>query len=101
MLPQDRVSTHPGEVLQKEFLDELGQTQSALAEHLAIPVQRINELIRGKRGVTPETAWLLSQALGTSPEFWMNLQNNHDLSVAKPRRKIKLFAPNRRAEPTR
>ena len=93
MLPKNRVSTHPGEILQKEFLDALGQTQSALAEHLCVPVQRINELIRGKRGVTPETAWLLSQALNTTPEFWMNLQSNHALSSMRPRRRIAPIGP--------
>ena len=56
-------------------------TQKALAMHLGVPVQRINEIVRGKRGITPDTAWLLSGALNTSPEFWLNLQNNHDLSL--------------------
>lgn len=69
MLPQKRVPTHPGQVLIEEFLKPLGQPQVALADHLDVPVQRINELVRGKRGVTPETAWLLSDALGTTPEF--------------------------------
>lgn len=95
MLPENRVSTHPGEILLHEFLSPLGQTQSALAKHLGVPIQRINELVRGKRGVTPETAWLLSQALGTSPEFWMSLQVNHDLSLAKPDKKgLKPLTPN-------
>lgn len=69
MLPRKRITTHPGEILSEEFLKPLGITQVALAEHLDIPVQRINELVRGKRGVTPETAWLLAGALGTTPEF--------------------------------
>jgi hypothetical protein len=56
MLPQKRIPTHPGEVLSEEFLKPLGLTQVALAEHLGVPVQRINELVRGKRGVTPGTA---------------------------------------------
>jgi addiction module HigA family antidote len=56
MLPNRRVPTHPGEILSEEFLKPLGLTQVALAEHLGVPIQRINELIRGKRGVTPETA---------------------------------------------
>ena len=63
MLPKNRIPTHPGEVLSEEFLVPLGMTQVALAGHLGVPVQRINELVRGKRGVTPETAWLLA---GTS-----------------------------------
>jgi len=88
MLPKNRVPTHPGEILQEEFLEPLGLTQVALAKHLGISVQRINELIRGKRGITPETAWLLAQALGTTPEFWINLQTSHDLALRRPRRTI-------------
>lgn len=88
MQPEHRVPTHPGEVLRKEFLEPLGQTQVALAEHLRIPVQRINELVRGKRGITPETAWLLSQALNTTPEFWINLQATYDLARSRPSRKV-------------
>ena len=84
MQPTHRVPTHPGEILREEFLVPLGQTQVALAAHLGVPVQRINELVRGKRGVTPETAWLLSQALGTTPEFWVNLQAAYDLSRSRP-----------------
>ena len=79
MLPENRVSTHPGEILKEEFLEPLGITQVAFAKHLEIPVQRVNEIVRGKRGVTPETAWLFSQALGTTPQFWLNLQNAYGL----------------------
>jgi addiction module HigA family antidote len=86
--PEHRIPTHPGEILREEFLVPLGQTQVALAEHLGVPVQRINELVRGKRGVTPETAWLLAQALNTSPEFWLNLQSAYDLAVNRPRQKV-------------
>lgn len=92
MLPTHRIPTHPGEILLEEFLKPLDLTQVALADHLGVPVQRINELVRGKRGVTPETAWLLSQAFGTTPEFWINLQTAHDLARVRPRRKIKRVA---------
>ena len=92
MLPTHRIPTHPGEILLEEFLRPLDLTQVALADHLGVPVQRINELVRGKRGVTPETAWLLSQAFGTTPEFWINLQTAHDLARVRPRRKIKRVA---------
>jgi addiction module HigA family antidote len=88
MLPENRVTTHPGEVLKEEFLEPLGVTQVAFAKHLEIPVQRVNEIIRGKRGVTPETAWLFSQALGTTPQFWLNLQNAYDLTNNRPSRTI-------------
>ena len=89
MLPENRTTTHSGEVLLHEFLEPLGYTQKALAQHLGIPIQRVNELVRGKRGMTPETAWLLSGALGTTPEFWMNLQAIHDLSNTRPPKSIK------------
>lgn len=88
MLPRKRVPTHPGEILAEEFLKPLGLSQVALAEHLGVPVQRINELVKGKRGVTPETAWLLAGAFNTSPEFWLNLQSNHDLVRARPTRAL-------------
>ena len=88
MLPENRIATHPGEILKAEFLDPLGVTQVALAQHIGIPLQRINEIIRGKRGITPETAWLLSQALGTTPQFWMNLQDAYELTSKRPKQTV-------------
>jgi addiction module HigA family antidote len=88
MLPENRIPSHPGEILQEQFLAPLGLTQVALADHLGVPVQRINEIVRGKRGVTSETAWLLAQAFDTTPEFWIALQTNHDLIVNRPDREI-------------
>lgn len=73
----------------REFLEPLEVSQSEFARHLNIPIQRINELIRAKRGITPDTAWLLSKALGTSPEFWMNLQVAYELSSVEPPKGIK------------
>ena len=84
MIPSNRTATHPGVILLKEFLEPLELTQKALAAHVGVPVQRVNEIVRGKRGVTPETAWLLSEALRTTPEFWLNLQSIHDLSANRP-----------------
>jgi addiction module HigA family antidote len=98
MIPRNRIATHPGIVLVKEFLEPLGQTQRALAEHIGVPVQRINEIVRGKRGISPATAWLFSQAFGTTPEFWLNLQNNHDLSLNRPEREIPRFTQNTAAQ---
>jgi addiction module HigA family antidote len=89
MIPNNRVTTHPGTILLKEYLEPLGLTQKKLADHLDIPIQRINEIVRGKRGVSPDTAWLLSEAFDTSPEFWLNLQAMHDLSSNRPDKKIK------------
>jgi addiction module HigA family antidote len=84
MIPKHRIPSHPGEILMEEFLRPAGITQSRLAEHLGIPVQRVNEIVKGKRGVSADTAWLLSGALGTTPEFWLNLQANYDLAVNRP-----------------
>jgi addiction module HigA family antidote len=89
MLPKHRIPTHPGEILLEEFLKPMGVTQVAFAQHIGVSVQRINERVRGKRGITPETAWLLSQALGTTPQFWVNLQTNHDLAASRPRKTIR------------
>lgn len=89
MIPKARVPTHPGEILSEEFLKPLGITQAKLAAHLGVSTQRINELVRGKRGVTPETAWMLAGAFGTTPEFWLNLQANHDLVRSRPAHKVR------------
>jgi addiction module HigA family antidote len=83
MLPVDRIPTHPGEVLLEEFLRPLGTSQLEFSRQLGIPLQRVNEIVRGKRGVTAETALLLSARLGTSPEFWLSLQAAHDLGRAR------------------
>ena len=92
MLPENRIPTHPGEILLKEFLIPLELSQVAFARHIGVPVQRINEIVRGKRGVTPATAWLFAQALGTTPEFWINLQSAYDLARHRPARQIQPIA---------
>jgi addiction module HigA family antidote len=73
---------HPGEVLREEFLKPLGWSVSRLAGELKVPVQRINEVVRGRRSVSADTALRLSKFLGTTPEFWMNLQTFYDLRKA-------------------
>ena len=88
MIPANRIATHPGVVLLKEYLEPLGLSQKTLAAHIGIPVQRVNEIVRGKRGISPNTAWLLSQAFNTSPEFWLNLQATYDLSLHKPQQHV-------------
>lgn len=98
-LPESGETTHPGEMLQKEFLKPLGISQVEFARHLGVPVQRVNQLIRGKRGVTPETAWLLSQALGTTPQFWTNLQALYDLCKSRPPRRVERIGPRAPAAP--
>ena len=82
MIPKYRKPTHPGEMLLKEFLEPMRMSQLELAKRMNVPVQRINTLINGKRGITAETAILLSKVLKTTPEFWMNLQNSVDLYEA-------------------
>lgn len=88
MLPKNRIPSHPGEILRFEFLEPMGLTQSAFASHIGVPLQRVNEIVLGKRGISPETAWLFAQAFGTSAEFWTNLQHTYDLAKFKPTRQI-------------
>ena len=82
------IPVHPGVILSKEFLEPMGLTQTALAEHLGVPVRRINEICRGRRALSAETAWLLAQAFGTSPQFWLNAQSLYELSVARQEGRI-------------
>ena len=93
MLPENRIPTHPGEILLEEFLRPKEISQVALADRLHVPTQRINELVNGKRGITPETALLLARFFGTTPEFWMNLQANYDLSSARERMDLDAVKP--------
>jgi len=79
MLPKNRPPTHPGEMLLKEFLEPGELTQTELARHLNWPFTRLNEIIKGKRGVSPDSALCFGEALGTGPEFWLNLQRDWDL----------------------
>jgi antitoxin HigA-1 len=83
MVPKNRPPTHAGEILLEEFLKPKKMTQVQLAELMGVPVQRVNTLIAGKRGVTAETALLLSRVFETSAEFWMNLQTACDLFEAR------------------
>jgi addiction module HigA family antidote len=79
MILRHRKPTPPGAILLREFLEPLGLSQVELAQRMGVPVQRVHTLVNGKRDVTAETAILLSRALKTSPEFWMNLQAGRDL----------------------
>ena len=82
-IPTDREPTHPGEMLLQEFLLPLGMTQRDLATAMRVPYQRVNEVVRRRRGITPSTALRLSKFLGTSPDFWMSLQLRWDLYHAQ------------------
>lgn len=77
------ISTHPGEMLQEEFLNPLGLTKNALAMKIRVPATRIGDIIHGRRSITPDTALRLARFFGNSPEFWLNLQQMHDLSKAR------------------
>ena len=88
MIPNIRPPTHPGEILWYEFLKPMGVTQLAFSIKLGIPIQRLNGIIKGRRGISAETAWLLAKELKTSAEFWMNLQAVHDLYHARRRMKL-------------
>jgi addiction module HigA family antidote len=82
-IPTHREPTHPGEMLLEEFLKPMGLTQRDLSTGIRVPYQRVNELVRGRRGVTPSTALRLARFFGMSPEFWLNLQLRWDLYHAQ------------------
>lgn len=81
-LPRNRPPTHPGEMLLEEFLKPLGITQSEFAARLGVSFARLNEVIRGKRAVTPDTALRLARVLGMPADFWLGLQLDWDLWCA-------------------
>lgn len=84
MNPTNRMRPiHPGEILREEFLMELGLTAHALAMELKVPAPRINDIVRERRSITPDTALRLARYFGTTPQFWMNLQTSFDLKIAE------------------
>jgi addiction module HigA family antidote len=87
-MKQPRNPFHPGEILLEEFLEPAGMTQAAFAKKLGWTRTRLNELIKGKRDMTADSALDLAKALGTSAKLWMNLQATYDLDQAAKRRKI-------------
>ena len=74
---------HPGEILLKEFLEPMGISQYRLAVDISVPPRRINEIVHGKRAITPDTGLRLSRYFGTSERFWLNLQSRYDLELRK------------------
>lgn len=92
MLPRNRTATHPGEILRHEFLEPLDMTQTALATHIGVKPGLINEVVNGRRGISPRMAQLLSMAFGVSPMFWMNLQSAHDITRHRVRKKVARIA---------
>jgi len=86
-IPTHRKPTHPGEMLLEEFLKPMGITQKELSKGIKVPYQKINEIINGKRGITPSTALRLAKFFGTSEDFWLNLQLRWDLYRAMKKEK--------------
>ncbi len=82
-VPTHRIPTHPGEMLLEEFLTPMGISQKDLADNIEVPYQRINEIVNGRRGITPSTALRLAKFFDMSPDFWMNLQLRWDLYFAR------------------
>ena len=80
--PLNRTPSHPGEILMKDFLEPLNISQTELADRLEIPFQRVNQIVRGKRSVTPDTALRLSRLFGTTVDVWLNLQLACDVHEA-------------------
>jgi antitoxin HigA-1 len=93
--------THPGEILREEFLEPLGLSQYRLAKETSVPPRRINEIVRGTRAISADTALRLSRFFGTSERFWLNLQSHYDLEIEKDRlgdrlrREVRTMAPGR------
>ena len=90
MSSMTRKPTHPGEILKEEFLEPLGLSQSQLAKELDTTFRTINEIVNEKRNISPEMAIKLSRYFGTTPELWLNLQNQHDLYTARQRKQTLL-----------
>lgn len=76
-------TVHPGEILQEEFLKPMGLSQNRLALDIRVPARRINEIVQGKRRITPDTALRLARYFSMSPQFWLGLQLDYDLDVAE------------------
>jgi addiction module HigA family antidote len=81
---------HPGETLREDFLKPLDLSANRLAMELLVPVTRINDIVRGKRAITADTALRLSRYFGTTPQFWMNLQANYELELAEDVRGLEI-----------
>jgi addiction module HigA family antidote len=90
MAKQKLPPIHPGEILMEEFLKPMGISQYKLAKDVSVSARRINEIIQGKRSITPDTALRLSRYFGLSERFWINLQARYDLELEKDRLKDRL-----------
>ena len=99
-IPTNRQPTHPGEMLREEFLIPMNLTQKELADSIQVSYQRINEIVSGKRGVTPSTALRLAEYFGMSADFWLNLQIKFDLYLAQKKEKLVLERIRQMRNPT-
>jgi addiction module HigA family antidote len=81
-MPKKLEPIHPGEIIREEVLAPLGMSVNQLAKHLAVDAARLNEIVRGRRGITPDTALRLARYLGNTPEFWLKLQVHYELRGA-------------------
>lgn len=82
-IPTNRTPTHPGEMLLEEFLNPMGLTQRELADAIHVPYQRVNDIVNGRRGITPSTALRLAKYFNMSADFWMNVQLRWDMYFAQ------------------
>ena len=78
--PPEWVKPHPGEHLREDYLAPLNMSAAALARSLGVPTNRVTEILNGERGISADSAWRLARFWGTTPQFWLNLQQSHDLS---------------------
>lgn len=97
-MPRKLKPITPGEILFEEFLRPLEISQSKLARDLNVPVGRVNDIVQGKRSITPDTALRLAVYFNMTPEFWMNLQSHYDLKLAKQKLLPKIERSVRRPE---
>lgn len=104
-VPTNRTPTHPGQVLLEDFLMPMDISQRQLADAIHVPFQRVNEIINGRRGITPSTSLRLARYFGTSVDFWMNLQLRWDLYAAQQKESVTLekiqphYSQSRRQKP--
>jgi len=96
---------HPGEILMEEYLEPMGISQYRLAKEISVPPRRINEIVHGKRAITPDTALRLSRFFGTTELFWVNLQTRYDMEIEKEKlagrleREVSVYAESGRWNP--
>jgi len=92
MLPENRISTHPGEILLEDYLEPMAMAPADFANRIAVSPAEIEGVVRGTHPVHPRLAWLFAMALGTTPQFWTNLQSSHDLTKTRPEHTVPRLA---------